>query len=219
MDFEDRSGTGQAGGITGKRDIIVAPNMLRWVAEGKVFSAGVGYENGGIDSDGNTLDDESPEAALVASNSSDIFVLPLLVRMSTHTEGGAAPRMQVAITRAAADCAVTLVVSGTAMPAIHNHNSSNNNSPTAAATYTCTSTALTNLDYVMLVKAQAADNPVSGTGGLGFNNGTVFELDMLKDPHLLSQGAALLIYPNTNTSDASYCPYIVWAELTEDDLY
>ena len=218
-DFETREGIPRAGGLTGARDIIVVPNILRWVAEGKVFSAGVGYENAGIDSDGVALDAASPEAALVASTSSDIYVLPLLVRMSTHTEGGYFPRIIVGITRAAADCATTLVVSGTAFPSILNHNVAlSTKAPTAAATYTSTASALTNADYVCVIKAVAADNPVTGTGGLGFNRGTVFELDLSRDPHLLQAGAALLVYPNTQTTDTKYCPYIMWAELTEDDL-
>ena len=60
--------------------------------------------------------------------------------------------------------------------------------------------------------------PVSGSGGLGFNGGAVFEHNMLEDPYLLSGGAALLVYPNTNTSATKYCPYFTWAELSLSDL-
>ena len=106
------------------------------------------------------------------------------------------------------------------MTAVHNHNTAKTNSPTAKPTYTSTATALTNADYLMIILAQAADNIVTGSGGLGFGGGaTHFEHDMLADPYLLSDGAALLVYPNTNTSATKYLPYFVWAELTADDLY
>jgi len=216
-DFRDRSNNPQAGAVTGGRDLIVAPNMLKWVAEGKVWCAGVGPENAGIDSQA-AMDDLAPDVGLVASSSSAVFVVPILLRMSVHTEGGALNQLQVTYTRAASDCATTLSVSGTAMTAIQNKDSANNGSPTASALYTCTSSALTNADYVSMILATQADNPVSGTGGLAFNRGCVFELDLLKDPTILRSGAALLVYPYTATTDQKYLPYLVWAELTEDDL-
>ena len=219
-DFETREGVARAGGLTGNRDLIITPNILRWVAEGKVFSAGVGYESAGIDDIGVTLDDETPDFGLYTSTSTTTFILPLLVRLSIHTEGGYYPRIIVGITRQASDCATTLARSaGTALPSVINHNIALNNAPTATAYYTCTNSALTNADFVAVIKAVAADNPTSGTGGLGFNKGTVFELDLSKDPHLLAGGAALLVYPNTQTTDTKWCPYIMWAELTADDLY
>lgn len=217
MDFTDNGSIAHAGRVTGNRDIVIHPNILKWTYEGKLWTAGVGVENAGIDSD-SALDDTSPEAALVSSSSDSTFVLPILVRCCTHTEGGALNQLQVAVTRAAADCATTLAVSGTAMTAIQNHNVSYTTSPTASALYTCTASALTNADYQSLILATQADNPVSGTGGLGFNVGTVFELDMLYTPRVLHSGAALLIYPYTGTTDQKYTYAITWAELTESDF-
>lgn len=225
-DFKNRSNVALSGGITGNRDIITSSSLLRWVAEGKVFSAGVGVENTGIDSDSDTKNEQSPEAALVTSHSQGVYILPILVRMSVHTEGGALNIMHVVVTRAATDVAAgSTVITGTAMPSIQNHNSGLKNKPTAKPLYTAAiAGALANTDFIMLIKAIQADNPISGTGGLGFGGGTGqgtvhFELDMLEDPYLLSDGASLLIYPNTGTTDQKYMPYIVWAELTEDDLH
>ena len=216
--FQDRTGLTRPAGITGNRDIIVVPDILKWAAEGKLFSAGVGYENAGIDSANSSLEDTTPTFALMSSSAPDIYVLPILLRLSTHTEGGFIPIIHTMITRAAKDCATTLKVSGTAFTAIQNHNSTINSNPSAKAIDTCTSSALTNADYVMLIKAIAADNPITGTGGLGFGRQVTFELDLLSDPNLLQSGAGMLVYCNTQTTDTKYCPYIIWAELTIDDL-
>lgn len=217
MDFTDNSSIAHAGRVTGERDIVIAPNILKWAYEGKLWTAGVGVENAGIDAD-SAIDDTSPEAALVSASSDTTLVLPIMVRVMVHTEGGALQQVQVAVTRAAADCATTLTVTGTALTAIQNHNVSYTTSPTASALYTCTASALTNADYQSLILATAADNPVSGTGGLGFNKGTVLEVNMLQMPRILHSGAALLIYPYTGTSDGKYTYAITWAELTASDL-
>jgi len=216
-DFKDRSNNPQAGGVTGERDLITHPSLLKWVAEGKVWCAGVGAENAGIDSAA-SLDDTTPTFALIAPSNSTTLVVPILVRVGIHTEGGALAQINVAVTRAASDCATTLAVTGTAMTAIQNKRAGNTGSPESSALYTCTSSALTNADYVCLDLANAADNPVSGTGGLGFNRGTTYELDMLSDPHILTAGAGLLVYTYTGTTDTKHIPYIVFAELTESDL-
>ena len=217
-DFTDNSATAHLGRVTGERDLIAHPNLLKWAYEGKLWTAGVGPEHAGV-SGQSTLDDESPECALVAPASSSVLVLPIMFRASIHTEGGAANKIYVAVTRAAADCATALVISGTAFTAIQNHNVSYTTSPSAAATYTCTSTALANTDYQCVLLSQQADNPVSGTGGLGFNRGCVFELDMLKTPRILHSGAAVVVYPYTgNATIQKYLFAFTWAELTEDDL-
>ena len=216
-DFTDNSSVAHAGRVTKNRDLVVHPNLLKWAFEGKLWTAGLGPENAGVDSDA-TLSDESPEFGLVASSSASTLVLPIVIRLSVHTEGGALNQLQIAVTRAASDCATTMVVSGTAFTAIQNHNVTYTTSPTASAIYTCTSTALTNADYQSLILATQADNPVSGTGGLAFNRGTVFELDLLSTPRILHSGAALLVFPYTATTDQKYLATITWAELTEDDL-
>ena len=216
-DFSDNDTTPKAGRVTGYRDMVISPNMLKWAYEGKLWTAGVGVENAGIDSD-SAWDDTAPGFGLVAPASSTTLILPIMVRAMTHTEGGAAPYIQICVTRAATDCATTLSVSGTAMTAIQNHNVTYTTSPSASALYTCTASALTNADYQSIIKGIAADDPVSGTGGLGFNRGTVLEIDMLEQPRILHSGAALLVYVYTGTSDTKYTYAVTWAELTEKDF-
>lgn len=220
-DLETRKGLVFAGGVTGARDVITSKSMMRWLVEGKIFSAGVGYENAGIDDDADTKEDLTPTAGLVCPSSGDVYILPILARMNIHTEGGNVPRIACTISRAAEDVVTSLFATGTAMPSIHNHNSKFTNKPNAKALYNLTSSAMTEPDFIMLELAQAADNPTSGTTdtGLAFTKGTVWELNLLSDPYLLSSGAALYLYPNTNTGRTKYCPYITWAELTLDDIY
>ena len=216
-DFTDNSAIAHAGRVTGNRDLVTHPNLLKWAYEGKLWTAGLGCENAGVDGD-TALADVSPEFGLVASSSTTVLILPIMVRLSVHTEGGALNQLQIAVTRAASDCATTMVVSGTAMTAIQNHNVAYTTSPSASALYTLTASALTNADYQSLILATQADNPVSGTGGLAFNRGTVFELDLLATPRILHSGAALLVYPYTGTTAQKYLCAITWAELSASDL-
>ena len=223
-DLKTRNGIVRAGGMTGARDILTSPSMFRWLKEGKIFSAGFGYEHAGQDDD-DAIEDIFPEQGLFSAATPNILVLPILVRLSTHTEGGAAPEIGIGITRAAEDSATSMKTSaGTVFPAIQNCNSEFSNKPTARALYNITLSAMTNADYIMVVQSHAADNVVGGSGGVGFpspyssRGTTTFEHDMLADPYLLSDGAALLVYPNSGTGRAKYSAYLVWAELTLDDL-
>ena len=216
-DFKNRSNVAVAGGVTGNRDLIAAPSALRWIAEGKVFGCGVGAENAGIDSAA-SLDDTTPTFALIAPSSANLYVVPLLVRISTHTEGGASPKINVALTRAAADCATTLAVTGTAFTAKQNLLAGDTSVPQSSLLYTCTASALTNADYVSMELAQAADNPITGTGGIGWNKGTTYELGFYGFPPILRSGAGLLVYCYTGTTDTKHIPYIVFAELSIDDM-
>jgi len=216
-DYLTNGNVAVAARATGNRDVVSASNILKWVAEGKVWAAGVGVENAGIDGAA-AIADTTPTFALVAPSDPDVYVLPMLVRISVHTEGGALAQWMTGVTRAAADCATALVVSGTAFTAIQNKLAGNTGKPQSAVTYTCTASALTNADYVMPALATAADNIVSGTGGTGLNAGSMLEFDMLKDPTILRKGAALLIWSVTGTTDTKNIPYIVFAELTADDL-
>ena len=217
-DFTDNSSVAHLARVTGNRDLVSHPNILKWAYEGKLFTAGVGTEHAGV-SGVSTLADITPSCALTASSSATTLVLPILLRAMTHTEGGALGKFYVAVTRAAADCATALTVSGTAFTAIQNHNVTYTASPTAAATYTCTASVLTNADYQNILLTQSADNIVTGTGGLGYDEGTMISLDLLATPRILHSGAALLGFAYTgNATIAKYTFSITWAELTASDL-
>lgn len=218
-DFTNNSGTAVAGRVTANRDQITIASLLKWTAQGKVWACGVGVENAGIDSAA-ALDDTTPTFALVAPSSTSVYVVPIMVRISTHTEGGAIAYINTAITRAASDCATTLAVTGTAFTAKQNKLAGNTGSPQSSVIYTCTSSALTNADCISVEKAIASDNTTSGTGGALFNEGTTYTRNFLKedDVYILNGGAGLLVYCYTATTDTKHMPYFVFAELTADDL-
>ena len=218
-DFLTKGNVAVAGAVNGSRDLITAPNLHRWVMEGKVFTASTGYENAGIDGESDTKADTACTAALISPSSQDVLVVPLLIKAFTHTEGGAVELRSVAITKPAAECATNLVISGTAMPIIRNNNVLKSASPAAYAKYTCTASALTESDYFLIDKQWASDNIISAGTGAVYRAGTAYELDLRYTPYILCAGAALMFWSNTATTDTKVQPYLVWAELEEEDLY
>jgi len=215
MDFTDNSATAQAGRVTRNRDLVVAPSILRWAMEGKLFSAGLGPEDTAIDSEA-AYNDLAHTFALVAPSSAAVYVLPIFVRMSCTGDGGAATYAQVEITKAANECATTLEISGTALTKL-NHNSNITTAPQSSALHTCTSSALTNADYLTMIQVTTVDALLT-TGAPMANKENCIEIDLLPEAWLLSAGAALLLSPYTASTDSTWVPYIVWAELTADDI-
>jgi len=215
MDFTDNSAVAHAGRVTRNRDLVVAPSILRWAMEGKVFSAGLGPEDTAIDSEA-AYNDLAHTFALIAPTSAAVYVLPIFVRMSMTGDGGAATYAQVEITKAAAQCATTMVTSGTALTTI-NHNSNIVTTPQSEALHTVTSTALTNADYITMIQITTVDALLT-TGAPMANKENCFELDLLPEAWLLSAGAAMFLSPFTASTDSTWVPYIVWAELTADDI-
>lgn len=214
-DYKDRNNVAVAGGVTGARDLIASPSLLRWAAEGKIFTAALGAEDTAIDSEA-SLDDTTPTFGLKAPASSSLYILPIYVRAVVTGDGGAASYAQTAITKAASDCATAFTLSGTALQK-RNHNTNMTSSPQASALCTCTASALTNADYVSMGTLTMV-NEVLTTGAPMANKETAFEEDLLKEGWLLSSGAGLLVYLYTASTDSTWMPWITWAELTEDDL-
>uniref|UniRef100_A0A6M3J2X7 Tail protein n=1 Tax=viral metagenome TaxID=1070528 RepID=A0A6M3J2X7_9ZZZZ len=214
-DYKDRNDVARAGGVTGKRDLITGSSMLRWLAEGKIISAGLGCEETAIDSAA-ALADVSPTFGIFAPSNSDIKILPIYARMSMTGEGGAAPVIQAAFTKAAANCATAMTRSGTALSK-QNNNAAYIGVGDVVALHTVTVSALTTADYLSMVEATVVDNSISVAGANLVN--THVDFDFLKAPILLSAGAGLLFYAYTGTTDSTWIPYIVWAQLTADDLY
>jgi len=214
-DFLTNGNVAVAGRATGNRELITSSNILKWLAQGKVFSAGLGCEETAVDSEA-ALADVSPTFGLFAPSGETTIVLPLYASFSVTGEGGAANVVQCAVTKAANNCGTAMTKSGTALSK-QNCNALYNTPPQATALSTITVSALTTSDYLSLFTATAADNLISTAGGAQFMN-TVLEIDMLKHPVILAAGAALLIYAYTGTSDSTLTPYFQWAELTLDDL-
>ena len=226
-DFTTRGGTPVSGGVTGSRDVISSPSILRWLGEGKVFEAGFGPE----DDEENVLqaaaiDETKPAFALIAPTGSATLVLPLFLRLSLTDDGGALSNWDVTFTRAAAECVTTLAITGGAeLNFKRNMNREYASQGNASAVFAdpLTSTALTNADYVGMIHGHAIDAAL--TTGIPTVAGTVNEVayNFLDGstgvPHILSKGAAMSVYAYTNTGDAKWRVYMQWAELTANDLY
>jgi hypothetical protein len=188
---------------------------MRWLAEGKVFSAGMGCEATAIDSEA-ALADTTPTFGIFAPSSQSILVVPIFATFSITTEGGAAPVCQGAVTKAAATCATALTKSGTSLSK-QNCNSLFTDSGEVTALHTITCSALTTADYLSMFTASAVDNSISSAGA-NFAN-TVISVDFLRHPVIIAAGAAVLFYGYTGTSDSKWFPYFQWAELTAEDIY
>ena len=228
--FEDRNDNPQAGGVNGKRDVIVAPNYMRWLAEGKIFEAGFGAEDTAADSQA-SLDETKVTFALQSPEADEPIVVPICLKLMCTADGGALSNFQVMFTKPARLCATVNALSTTrAMTSIHNM--FRRNPPVAspkagayygqATTFDITSTALLAADYVSYHFGHVIDAALTtGLVAPGEGPSNVQTFRFLNDgiPHLLTQGAAMLVYVYTGTSDSTWFPYVQWAEVEAKDLY
>jgi hypothetical protein len=215
-DFETRTGVARAGGMTGARDLITTSSIMRWLAEGKVFSAGLGPEETAVDSAA-ALADVSPTFGLFSPSGNSTVVVPLYASFSMTGEGGALQVCQAAFTKAAANCGTAMTKSGTALSK-QNCNSMFTTAGSSSALHTITVSALTTSDYLSIKTLTAADNLITTAGGAQFAN-TVVEIDFTKHPVILAEGAAFLFYAYTGTTDSTWVPFIYYAEVSPSDIY
>jgi hypothetical protein len=221
-DFKTRLNVPVSGGVTGNRDLITSPNLFRWLMEGKIFEAGMGGESTAIASSDALLETE-PQITLQAPKN-DTLIIPIQLRLAVVADGGALTNWQVAFTKAAASCATSLTLSGTACHHISNCNTAFLTSPEATALYgdKITSSALVVGDYVSYHYGAAIDALLT-TGLVTLGNGpsNVSTYNFLDDgaPHILANGAAMLVYTYTGTSDSTWTYYMQWAEVKAADLY
>lgn len=228
-DFQNRNNVAQAALVTGNRSLVTSGDVLRWTAQGKVFAAGHGLQSTGIDSQAETAltpDDVKASIALQAPSGGSKLIVPILLRINFESEGGAATDVELVFTKSASECATTLAFSGRDMlvddfPLYST--SPVQNSPTArayygvATTFLLTVSALTVADMVMYDFAVLADNNVVAPLS---NADRLLKYPFLQEgaPHILTNGAAMILYMNAAGGDAVFHPYIQWAELDEDDL-
>ncbi len=221
-DFKTRTNVAVSGGVTGNRDLITSPNLLRWLMEGKIFEAGMGAESTAINSSDALLETE-PQVALQAPKN-DTLVIPIQLRVAVVADGGALTNWQIAFTKAAANCATSLTLSGTACHHISNCNKYYNTLPEATALYgdKITASALVVGDYVSYHRGIAIDALLTtGLPTLGNGPSNVSTYNFLKDgaPHIMAAGSAMLVYLYTGTSDSTWTYYMQWAEVKAADLY
>ena len=218
-DYQNDNSVAQAARVTANRDVVVAPNILKWAVQGKIFEAGLGLEDTEVNSQA-TIADITGTFSLQAPSASAVLVVPILARLIMKTEGGAAPSAHVTITKPSGLTATALTLSGTAMTSKHSVYRTNpaQTSQQATALYgdAITVSVLVAADYVLVNALYLQDNLITaGTSPL-----LPYDVyTMAKDgPHVLTSGAAMIIYISTATLDSAWFPYFKWAELTEDDL-
>ncbi len=228
-DFQNNADVARAGRVTGNRDVVTSPNILKWLAEGKIFEAGHGLQSDEANSQAETTltpDDVKATFALQAPGGADTLVIPLVFKCMWQAEGSSATDMQLIFTKSSGECATTLALSGRAMlnagQCLYSA-SPVKASPKASAlygvatTFLLTVTALTIDDQCMYDYIVMADNNVAAPLPGAANT---YERYFLNEgaPHILTSGAAMIFYISATGGDASIHPYIQWAEVTEDDL-
>jgi len=232
MDFTNNNGTAVAGRVTANRDLVTVDSYFRWVAEGKVFEAGQSLQSTGLDSQGETAltpDDVKASFALVAPQSSNKIIVPILFKAMFEGDGGAAPDSWLIFTRAAPSMGVTLAVTGTAVNAQNCLYASSpvKASPAAsvikgvATTFLVTVSALDTANDCVLYHMALMADAFATTAGLGVGlMGSYQQCNFLKEglPRFMTNGAAMIYYVSAATSDAVFHPYIQWAELDPADV-
>ena len=189
--------------------------------EGKIFIAGTGVEEAGVDGE-SAINDTTPSAALTVSGAAKL-VKPLWFRTYFDTEGGAAPDWHFAYLQS--DKSVT--GKGTTMDAICTLGGAS--PPTAVATFQNTLSSVTAIvaaEYVVLTeRIHVLDNFVSVEGATT-SGGVESPGDGLRTmeahwnhqdypPFWLTEGAAMLFYAGTGTTDSKYNYSCAWLELDE----
>jgi len=228
-DFTNPNGVAVPAKVTSMQEQIMVPYLLRWAAQGKIFSAGQGLQDAGIQSQGETTltpDDVKATVALQAPVSGTKIIVPIQMKVMWEVEGGAATDYQLIQTKSASECATALTLSGRDMlvkglPLYSTTPVQGVAQAKAlygvATTFLLTVSALTTADQVIVDYGAYADNNVSAPLATAGNR---FDVNFLATgcPPLLTAGAALILYISAATSDCQIHPYIQWAELDPEDL-
>jgi hypothetical protein len=208
--------------VTDNRDVITMPTLWKWVAQGKVFEAGLGLEDAAKASIA-SIDDIYPVFSLQAPTSTTLLVIPILLKVGLAADGNALTEFSVAFTKPAALCATALTLSGTAMTSKHALYRKNPalTAQQATALFTVTASALVAADYVEYDRSIAVDAALT-TGLVNFGEGpsNVKTYRFLDEgsPHVMTSGAAMLVYVKNGDTNATSKAYMQWAEVTEADL-
>jgi len=223
-DYEARDASAATTGIDVRArlnqaaEVVSIPWLTQMSLEGRVFVAGHGIEEAGIDGEA-ALNDTTPSLALTAPN--DTIVIPLWFRAYLDTEGGAAPDMLFAYVQATKG----ISGAGTAVTAI---NCLGGLSPRASAAECQSSlsgvTAITAAENVVLTeRIHILDNFVSvegATTSAGVEGPGRSTMELLytfdKTPIALNAGSSVLFYSSTGTTDSKHNYSMCWVELPAD---
>jgi len=193
------------------REQISGSQIMDWVLRGYVFSAGLLVDDGTNIASVTTLADTTPIVSLQSPTGGDTIVVPLKVHMAiTEDDGGGLSQFDIAYTKAAADCATTMSLTGTAVTGVINHLT---RSPAISTKCTLLSTvtvsALTVVDSIVIAHKEIADAILTAAT---FLVDPVLNYEF-KAPMALMEGAALLLYAYTGTGAAEVRYSITWAEI------
>jgi len=207
-------------------EMVQIPWFTQLCLEGRIFVAGHGIAEAGVDSEA-ALDDQTPSTSLSAPLGG-IIVIPLYFRAYFDTEGGAGtPKMLLAYVQKDKGIAGT----GTAFTAINCLGGTNPR--TAQAKFQNTLSSITAIvaaeNVVISERTHMLDNMISVEavttvqgvevfhprgGGTGASYEFIWKPEM---PVVLAAGSSMLFYAHTDGGDSKYNYTMAWAELDEDD--
>jgi len=201
------------------REIVSTPWEIQMMLEGRVFVAGTGLEEDGVDGEA-AIDDTTPSWALTAP-AGDVVVIPLWFRAYFDTEGGAAPDWHFIYVQADKSG----YSAGTEMTAINCLGGSNPRSAQGKLQNTLSSlSAITASENVVLdERIHVLDNFQSveaATGAPGVESpGGISTMQAIWTPSFpigLYAGSFIGFYTATGTTDSKYNVGCAWIELPSD---
>ena len=212
--------------INQAEELVQIPWFTQLCLEGRIFVAGHGIEEAGVDSEA-TLDDQKPSVALSAPLGGTI-VIPLYFRAYFDTDGGAAPSVLYAYVQAdkgiaGSGTAVTSLsclggVSPRRAQAVFQNSLSSITASVAAENVVVS-------ERTHLIAAMIGTEAATTVQGVevfapdGGGTGSSFEFIWKPDgiPVTLKGGSSMLFYAHTGSGDSKYNYTMAWAELDEDD--
>jgi hypothetical protein len=221
-DYTNNNSVSTTARVTANRDLVTVPALWKWAAEGKVFEAGLGLEDSAIAAAA-SVQDVTGTFTLQAPSSTTLLVVPILLKVALTNDGSALSQLAVTFTKPAGLCATALTLSGTALTSKHAVYKKNPalTAQQATALSGVTVSALLAADYVEYDRSIAIDAALTtGLPNFGGGPSNVKTYRFLQDgaPHIMTSGAAMIVYVVNSTTDALAKTYMMWAELTEADL-
>lgn len=228
-DFKNDKGTPTPARVTGNGDLVILDSFWKWLAQGKIFEAGNGIQTEGNLSQGEaavTPDDIKATYALVAPAGETPLIVPLFFKVMFEVEDTAAAcDSQLIFTKSAGECGTVLALSGRDMVVEGCMYKANpvKAGPAASPLYGVTSTflltvsALVDADSILYDFWVGVDNNLS-VPVTGSTQQKTYDFMHDAVPHILTSGAAMILYISGASGDAEVHPYIQWAELELADL-
>jgi len=218
-DFTNNNSVATTARVTANRDLVTLPTLWKWAAEGKVFEAGLGMEDTAIATLA-AVNDQTASCSLQAPNSTTTLVIPIMAKIAILNDGSALTQLSVSFTKPSGLTATAMTLSGTAMTSKHALYQKNPalTAQTATALTVVTVSALVAADYVEYARDQADDAFLTNaTSQVGY---ATMAYNFLKEgaPHIMASGAAMIISVINSTTDGTFKPYLMWAEVTIADL-